>query len=171
MTGAGGVRPYRGRMQRFVVMLHVLAAVLLIGPLVLTGFWGRGAIRRGDADGTRQAFRVARWATAGSLLVAVLGALAVAWSGRYSFGTPWVVIATTLYLVLLGVSAGYTVPALRRAGLLLQRRSAVTALEEPDDTERDRLSGLASRLAGAGGLSLAVAATIVILMVLRPFGA
>ncbi|MFB9177921.1 DUF2269 family protein [Dactylosporangium sucinum] len=157
-------------MERFVVLIHVLAAVLLIGPLVLAGFWGRRAIRRGDADEARQAFVAGRWATAGSVVVALFGAFAVAATPRYTFGTPWVIISSTLYVVLLGVSAAYTVPALRKAARLLQRRSAVAALDEPDDAERERLSALADRLGGAAVLSLVIVCVIVVFMVYRPFG-
>ncbi|MET7394804.1 DUF2269 family protein [Dactylosporangium sp. NPDC005572] len=157
-------------MERFVVLVHVLAAVLLIGPLVLAGFVGRRAIRKSDADAARQAFVAGRWATAGSVVVALFGALAVAVSSRYTFGTPWVIISSTLFVVLLGVSAGYTVPALRKAAQLLQRRSAVAALDEPDGVERERLSALGDRLAGAAGLSFVIVCVIVVLMVYRPFG-
>ncbi|WP_238010718.1 DUF2269 family protein [Dactylosporangium sp. AC04546] len=157
-------------MERFVVLVHVLAAVLLIGPLVLAGFVGRRAIRKNDADEARQAFVAGRWATAGSIVVALFGALAVAVSSRYTFATPWVIISSTLFVVLLGVSAGYTVPALRKAARLLQQRSAVAALDEPDGVERERLSALGDRLAGAAGLSFVIVCVIVVLMVYRPFG-
>jgi uncharacterized membrane protein len=105
----------------FLVTLHVLAAVLIMGPFALVAFMGDRAVRRHDAPGTRQAASLMGRFGLGSLVVAVLGAGALGFSDRYTFKTPWVIISITLYVVGMGIATGYTVPALRRAAGILEQ--------------------------------------------------
>jgi uncharacterized membrane protein len=171
---------------KLLVTLHVLSAVLLIGPFALAPFLGNRAIRRHDADDTRDAATfLARFAM-GSLIVAILGMGALSMSGKYSFRTPWVIISLTLYVVAMGVATGYTLPAIRRAAGMIEQG----VLERPpapagDDGEappptlaasatdlatKERLDNLAGRVAGSGALVFVMVAVITILMVTRPFG-
>jgi uncharacterized membrane protein len=176
---------------KFVVTLHVLAAVLLIGPFALAGFWGHRAIRRNDANDTRDAARFMARFGLGSLLVALLGVGALASSKDYTFRTPWVIISLTLYVVAMGVATGYTVPAMRKAATLIEA-GAVPQPPAPiageGDVEgdtpqepagfdtagaavtRERLNAIAGRVIGSGALVLLLIAVITILMVTRPFG-
>jgi uncharacterized membrane protein len=172
------------------VTLHVLAAVLVIGPFALAGFAGHRAIRRNDADDTRDAARFMARFGLGSLLVALLGIGALAASDRYTFRTPWVIISLTLYVVAMGVATGYTVPAMRKAATLIEAGDQPAPVEQPapvageGDVEGDtpvppagfnaatleRLNGIAGRVIGSGALVLVLVALITILMVTRPFG-
>ena len=149
-------------MYTFVLTLHVLAAVLIIGPFALAAFSGHRAIRRDDADDTRDAARFMARFGAGSLLVALLGVGALAGSDRYTFRTPWVIISLTLYVVAMGVATGYTVPAMRKAAALIEagagRQAAPVAAEPPapiagegdtDDDEAPEPAGFASANATA----------------------
>ena len=106
-------------MQTFLNAIHVLAAVLLIGPLVAAPFAGRRAIGRRSADGVRNAANQMTFFGVGSLVVAGLGVVALLASDDYDLGTPWVVISITLYAIALGLVYGYAVPALRRAGRMV----------------------------------------------------
>jgi uncharacterized membrane protein len=108
----------------FVLTLHVLAAVLIMGPFTLAAFSGHRAILRDDADDTRDAARFMARFGFGSLLVALLGIGALESSDRYTFRTPWVIISLTLYVVAMGVATGYTVPALRKAAALIEASAA-----------------------------------------------
>jgi uncharacterized membrane protein len=173
---------------KFLVTLHVLAAVLLIGPFALAAFSGHRAIRRHDADDTRDAARFMARFGLGSLLVALLGFAALGSSDRYSFRTPWVIISITLYVVAMGLATGYTVPALRKAAKLLEEgviepplpTPAVEGEEEPkpatlaatagDLALKQRLDSVAGRVIGSGAIVLLLIAAITILMVTRPFG-
>jgi uncharacterized membrane protein len=105
--------------QTFLNAIHVLAAVLLIGPLVAAPFAGRRAIGRRSADGVRNAANQMAFFGVGSLVVAGLGVVALLASDDYDLGTPWVVISITLYAIALGLVYGYAVPALRRAGRMV----------------------------------------------------
>jgi uncharacterized membrane protein len=179
----------------FVVTLHVLSAVLIIGPFGLSAFSGYQAVKRYDADDTRDA---ARWMArfgAGSVLIALLGAAAVPASDKITMRTPWVIISLTLYVIMMGLATGYTVPALRRAARILEegvvtRPESTPAVTAPDDGEgegekvpppaisttatemvaKERLDSIAARIAGSGGLVLLAVIVITVLMVTKPFG-
>jgi uncharacterized membrane protein len=170
----------------FLVTLHVLGAVLLIGPFALAPFLGNRAIRRHDADDTRDAARfLARFAV-GSLIVAALGIGALSLSREYSFRTPWVIISLTLYVIAMGVATGVTLPAIRRAAGTIEKGvlERPPAAEEGDGeapaptlaatasdlASKERLDNLAGRVAASGTLVFVLIAVITILMVTRPFG-
>jgi hypothetical protein len=91
----------------------------------------------------------------------------------------------------MGVATGYTVPAMRKAGALIEAgaapldRPAPVAGEgdiegdspqEPAgfsaaaEATRERINGIAGRVIGSGALVALLIAAITILMVTRPFG-
>ena len=163
-------------MYKFLLTLHVLSAVLLIGPFVLVAFMGDRAIRRHDAEDIRRSARyMARFAI-GSTLVDVLGAAALGLSDRYTFRTPWVIISLTLWLIAMGVATGYTVPAMRRAahmveqGVLTTDENAGAPATAAELGVKERLDNIAGRVVGSAALVLATMVIITILMVVRPFG-
>jgi uncharacterized membrane protein len=164
---------------KFLVTLHVLAAVLVMGPFVLAAFVGNRAIRRHNVAEIREAATFMARFGIGTLLVAVLGIGALGLSDRYTFRTPWVIISLTLYVVGMGVATGYTVPAMRRAAHLIEQGSAsdgdaVPLSGEPatatEVAAKERLDNVAGRVVGSGALVLLIVALITILMVTRPFG-
>jgi uncharacterized membrane protein len=161
----------------FVNTLHVLAAVLLIGPLVLAPFLGQRAIRRRSEDGVRAAANQLLRFGAGSVLVAGLGVGAVFADDEWTMATPWVLIASTLYVVALGLIGFYAIPALRKASNLVAEATAEPA-EVPAGTDTEvhpvphtaeKLHTISARVAGAGWLLLVAFAAITILMAVRPF--
>jgi hypothetical protein len=173
-------------MNTFVVTLHVLSTVFVIGPLVFAALGGYRAVRRHDPANTRSAVTRLIWFNAGSVLVALLGLWAVSTSDRVTFRTPWVIISLTLYVIMMGLATGYTMPALRKAARILDEgvpaRPVVTV---PDDegatpasltataTElvaKERLDHLAGRIAASGGLVALAAVAITVFMVVKPFG-
>jgi uncharacterized membrane protein len=171
----------------FLVTLHVLATVLIIGPFALVAFMGDRAVRRHDAPATRRAASLLGRFGLGTLVVAVLGAGALGVSDRYSFKTPWVIISLTLYIVGMGIATGYTVPALRRAAGILEQGvlpeqvapAALPAEGDPAPAEtpgvndlviKERLDNIAGRIVGSSVLVLVTIVLITILMTARPFG-
>ncbi|MCP2326633.1 putative membrane protein [Hamadaea flava] len=164
-------------MMTFLKALHVLSAVMLVGPLMSAPFIGRRAIQRRSADGVRMAATQTRAFGAGTVLTAVLGILTVLGSdGKYEFATPWVIISMTLYVVALGLVFFYAVPALHKAARMVSEgvidtQPEVSALTATTDDLRlkERLDAITGRVAGAGFLVLLVFAVITLLMVIRPF--
>jgi uncharacterized membrane protein len=78
-------------MHTLLVTLHVLAVVLVIGPMALVPFYAGRAIRRRGAEDSQAAANVRAAANAllvfgtASVVAAGLGVLAVPGSDRYSF--------------------------------------------------------------------------------------
>ncbi|WP_245601643.1 DUF2269 family protein [Hamadaea tsunoensis] len=161
----------------FVKALHVLSAVMLIGPLMSAPFVGRRAIARRSADGVRAAANQMSFYGLGSILTALLGVLTVSASGgKVKFGDPWVIISSTLYVVALGLVFFYAVPALRKAANMV----AEGVLEATPDTAaltatggdlqlKERLDAITGRVYGAGIVVLLAFALITLLMTIRPF--
>ena len=175
-------------MYKFLLTLHVLSAVVLIGPFVLVAFMGDRAIRRHDADDIRRSARLMARFAIGSFIVALFGAAALGLSDRYSFRTPWVIISLTLWLIAMGVATGYTVPAMRRAAAMVEQGvmsgpAPLAAAERTEDAVepnvpatagdleiKERLDNIAGRVVGSATLVLVAIVIITILMVTRPFG-
>lgn len=169
-----------------MVTLHVLSAILVIGPFGLLAFAGYRAIRERDEARTRSAANLLARFGIGTLLVAVLGMGALGFSTKYSFRSPWVIISLTLYVIVMGIATGYTVPALRRAAKLLVEGvieapaaaagegSAATpptlSATATDLAAKERLDSIAARVVGSGALVLVIVCVIAVLMVVRPFG-
>jgi uncharacterized membrane protein len=110
--------------KSFLETLHVIAAVFLIGPLVLVPMSGLRAIRLGHLGMVRTAARQTTLYGLLSLLVFALGAAVVPTSDRYDYGTPWVTISMTLFIVALVLVLGVTAPALTKAASLLESRTS-----------------------------------------------
>jgi hypothetical protein len=171
---------------KFVVTLHVLAVVLVIGPQVFAVLTGYQAIRRHDSAGARSAGTNLVRFNAGSVIVALLGTWAVSTSDRFSFRTPWVIISLTLWVIMMGLATGLAMPALRKAARLLDEgvpaRPEVTVPTEGEAappaptataTElvaKERLDYLAGRIAASGALVTLTAVAITVFMVVKPFG-
>jgi uncharacterized membrane protein len=112
----------------FLRTLHVLAAVLLIGPLVAAPFLAWWAIRRRNADAVRFAANLTAALGGGALVVAGLGLGTLLTGDEWTLATPWVLISATLFVVALALIWGYAVPGLRRAAnLVMEVPAAVVA--------------------------------------------
>ena len=179
-------------MTTFVLTLHVLAAVFLIGPMAIAPMMGMRAIRRHDARGVHEAARTTTLYTLLSLVVAGLGFLLTAvGSDRWSFGDAWIVISTTLYVIALLLGIGVVAPGLTGAARLLDASTTVPATPlttptapdataetpEPAGTDtatidveaRRKVDAAYGRVAASSGIVALLLLIIVILMVVRPF--
>jgi uncharacterized membrane protein len=161
----------------FLKTLHVVAAVFLIGPLVVIPMSGLRAIRVGDLSAVRTATRQTGLYGLLSLLVFALGAAVVPTeSEHYNFGTPWVTISMTLFIVALGIILGVLVPALTKAGSLMEARTtpAPTIADGEDaapvapltDSQLDAARG---RVAASSGVASLLLVVVTVLMVTKPF--
>ncbi|HVB27739.1 MAG TPA: hypothetical protein VNE21_07500, partial [Mycobacteriales bacterium] len=113
--------------MRFLVFLHVGLAVFVIGPLVAVTMACPRAIRQGT-DGLpllRWLYRTTRIYAGGSLLVAALGAAAVA-PTHHSFSQFWVSSSVTLYIVAVGLLAGLVLRDQHRAIRALEAAEPAT---------------------------------------------
>lgn len=112
-------------MHTFLVTLHVVAAVFLIGPMAIAPMSGLRGIRQQDAGVTRAAARQTMLYALLSLLVFGLGVAVVPTGHDYTFGTAWITISMTLYLIVLLVTTLVVAPSLGQAVKLLTSGSSV----------------------------------------------
>ncbi len=142
--------------MRFLLMLHVLAAVFIVGPLTFVTAVTPRVIRQGP-DGLpalRLLRRTTRVYAIASLLVFLLGLAMVRHQYGYSFNQFWVSASITLFVVALGLIL---------AVVERDQRKAVTSLEAGDAA-----SVSAGRIAAASGTASLIWLAIIVLMVYRP---
>ncbi|MFI5957733.1 DUF2269 family protein [Cryptosporangium sp. NPDC051539] len=186
-------------MTKFVLTLHVLAAVFLIGPMAIAPMLGMRAIRRHDARGVHEAARTTTLYTLLSLIVAGLGfVLTAVGNDKWSYGDAWIVISTTLYVIALLLGIAVVAPGLTGAARLLDAATSTPAtpltaptlgdvtdptnpaspeIPEPAGTDtatidveaRRKLDAAYGRVAASSGIVALLLVIIVIFMVVRPF--
>ncbi len=116
-------------MNTFLLTLHVVAAVFIVGPMAILPQTALRAIRAGQGGMVEVLARSTMIFTLISLVVAVLGFGALGTAPKkdgLTITTPWLLSALAAYLVAFAVSMFVVVPALRGAADHLQA-SAVTA--------------------------------------------
>jgi uncharacterized membrane protein len=148
----------------FLKTLHVVAAVFLIGPLVVIPMGGLRAIRVGDLAAVRSATRQTTLYGMLSLLVFVLGAAIVPFAKKFDFGTPWVTISMTLFVVALGIVLGLLVPSLTKAATLLEASES----RGPAETHPE-LDAVRGRVAASAGVASLLLVLVTMMMVVKPF--
>lgn len=113
-------------MYKFSLLLHVIAAVFLTGPFVLAPMIGLRAVRGRDAEGARTAARRTNLYALLSLVTALLGFWVLS-NSRYDFGSAWVVISLTLFVIAIIITFAITGPALKRAARLIAEQDSKRA--------------------------------------------
>ncbi len=140
-------------MRNLLLFLHVVGAVLLIGPATLASSTFPRHAAAGDASAARAAHRTTRVYGVASVFVAVVGVvLALRISG---FGEIWIDSALTLFVV--GV-------LLLLVGNLPAQRLALAAIGAGESVE----AGTLMRLRATAGLYAVTWVVIVWLMVAKP---
>jgi uncharacterized membrane protein len=177
-------------MHTFMVLLHVVAAVFLIGPLVVAPMFGLRALRIGNPEGLRDSARQTTLYGLLSLIVFAFGTLAVATEKKdYTFGTIWVNVSMTLYILALVVVLLVLAPALNKASKLVSAPSTVqidpvtgelpapepgpvapVPLSAQEPEVKGKLDALRGRIAASSGIVSVLLLVTTALMVLKPFG-
>lgn len=95
-------------------ILHLIAAVVFVSPMLVYPFVGVAALGRGNATGAASAARSTRRMGLLALSVVVFGSLAVATadSERLTFVTPWLLVSLVAYLLSVIVAVAVVAPAL-----------------------------------------------------------
>ena len=135
-----------------LLVLHLLGAVFLVGPLALAGVHSPGQARRGDAVGLRAARTTNRVYSALTAVVVGLGALLAA--DRWEASAPWLLASYALWfaavlLHVLVVGKG--------------QEAALAALADGEDA-----GPCAARIGVGAGLAALAWVAVVVLMVLKP---
>jgi uncharacterized membrane protein len=135
-------------------ILHLIAAVVFVSPMLVYPFVGVAALRAGNAAGAASAARSTRLMGLLALSVVVFGSLAVAGADpdRLTFVTPWLLVSLIAYLLSVAIAVGVVAPALFAGG------------HAPD-----RAGPRAIALAGAIAVGV-LTLVVTVLMVWRPTG-
>jgi uncharacterized membrane protein len=105
-------------MQTLFTVLHVVAAVFIVGPMAILPMTALRALRAGNTEQVALLAKSTRVFSLLSLVVAVLGFGVLGMSKRsddLSFSTPWILTSVILYVVAVVVSLVVVVPSLRAA--------------------------------------------------------
>jgi uncharacterized membrane protein len=144
-------------MDTLMSVLHVVAAVFLIGPMAVLPMSGLRAIRGGSGQQVATLSRSTFVTTLLSLLVVVFGFGAMAYADpKYdlSITTPWILWALIAYAVAVALTLLVVVPAMRGAGEVL------TSGGDPKPQY--------SKVAALSGVATLLLVAAVVLMVWKP---
>jgi len=144
----------------FLVILHVVAAVFIVGPMAILPQTAMRAVRAKQGKMVQLLARSTMLFTLISLVVAVLGFGALATADdreNLSITTPWVLISLIAYLLAFALSLVAVVPALR---------SAAEHLLNP--ATEDLQSSDYRRIAMGSGVVDLLLLVVVVLMVWQP---
>ena len=166
-----------GGWYKFLLVCHVLAAIVGFGAVVLNGLYGAESKKRQGAEGLAVTEANHRVSTVGEYFiyaVPIFGILMVLSSHHvWKFSQTWVSAALTLYVIALGVSHGVMIPAVKKMEALMRELIAMgsppagSAPAGPPP-QVAQMEALGKRLAIGGGFLNIVLVTIVVLMVWKP---
>lgn len=169
-------------MHTFLETLHVIAAIFIIGPLVVVPMTGLRYLRTSDARGLHSAARQTTVYSLLSLLVLGLGLLVVAVEERrYSFGTAWVNVSITLYVIAVLVALFVVAPSLSKSAKMLSspvpeeiegedEQQEIAPLASQNSEIKPKLDAARGRIAASSGIVAVLMVATAALMVIKPFG-
>jgi uncharacterized membrane protein len=146
-------------MDTVLTVLHVVAAVFLVGPMAILPMTGMRAVRAGNGPMVELLARSTRMFSLASLLVAVLGFGVLGMADKkfdLSVTTSWVLTSIILYLLALALSLALVVPSLSRAASELSGGRA------------EGTRALYGRIAAGSGVVSLLLVAVTVLMVWKP---
>lgn len=135
-------------MSKFLLSVHVLAAILAVGPVAVAASMFPAAVRKGDLTIAKTLHRICRVYAYAAVAVPVFG-FGVAGT-MHVMGDPWLLVSIGLTAVAAAVLAVLVLPRQRR---LLAEESTASKL---------------SRLAMVTGVFNLLWAVVTVLMIVRP---
>ncbi|MCW2634976.1 MAG: conjugal transfer protein TrbL [Blastococcus sp.] len=146
-------------MDTVLNVLHVVAAVFLVGPMAILPMTAMRAVRAENGPMVALLARSTRVFSLASLLVAVLGFGVLGMADEkfdLSVTTSWVLTSIILYLVALALSLALVVPSLNRAAGELEAGRGEAA------------RALYGRIAAGSGVVSLLLVVVTVLMVWKP---
>ncbi|MFI5588731.1 DUF2269 family protein [Amycolatopsis sp. NPDC051758] len=142
-------------MSKFLLSVHVLAAILAVGPVAVAASMFPAAVRRGDLKSVTLLHRICRVYAYAAVAVPVFG-FGVAGT-MHVMGDPWLI-----------VSIGLTAVAAAVLALLVLPRQKRLLAELTGESTSDTLGRRAARLAMVTGVFNLLWAVVTVLMIVRP---
>lgn len=160
---------------KFLLLLHIMAAIVGFGAVVLNGVYGAEAKKRQGVEGAaigEANFRVSKLGEYFIYSVPIWGFGLIGMSDKtWKFSQTWLWLALLLYIVGLGVSHGVMIPSAKKMNTLARELAGgpppggVTGGPPPQAAEMDALS---KKLAAGGAFLNVLLTVIVILMIWKP---
>jgi hypothetical protein len=148
---------------KLLLLLHLLAAIFAVGPLVGAATTAARALRHADASAATSAARMIRLYSYASIVVVILGmglmSQKAPWDKAHAIadiGDTWIWLSLLLWAGAMAISLGLLAPALTRAAAEIGRSGSAQPL--------------VARVAAGGGVVGLIYAVIVLLMVYQPGG-
>jgi hypothetical protein len=145
---------------KFLLALHLVLAVFVVGPLVWAATTAGRGVRKGDGAATASSARVLRiYAYVSVLVVGVgFGLMSQKEDGRKigEFKDTWIWLSLVLWAIAIGIVLSGIVPTLNRATKLIAAKDSVVTLT--------------ARIAAAGGVVGLLFIAIIVLMAYKPGG-
>lgn len=152
-------------------ILHVAAAVFIVGPMAILPMTAMRAIRAGSASQVRTLARSTNIFSLLSLLVVILGFGSLGTSDpkyHVSVASTWVWLSIVFYVIALALTLFVVVPAMRRAADGLDGGETTDANPPASTVQSAAKSGGYGAIAGASGVSSVLLLVVVVLMVWKP---
>ncbi|NNC13003.1 DUF2269 family protein [Planctomonas sp. JC2975] len=152
-------------------ILHVVAAVFIVGPMAILPMTAMRAIRAGHAGQVRSLARSTNVFSLLSLLTVILGFGAMGLSDpKYhtTIASTWIWLSIVFYVVALGLTLFVVVPAMRRAADNLEGEEIVEAEDPAAKGASSAQTGGYGAIAGTSGIASLLLVAIVVLMVWKP---
>jgi uncharacterized membrane protein len=141
--------------SKFLLSVHVLAAILAVGPVAVAASMFPAAVRRGDLKSVTLLHRICRVYAYAAVAVPIFG-FGVAGT-MHVMGDPWLI-----------VSIGLTAVAAAVLALLVLPRQKRLLAELTGESTSDTLGQRAARLAMVTGVFNLLWAVVTVLMIVRP---
>lgn len=155
-------------MLKLLLLLHLLAAIFAVGPLVHAVTTASRGLRQADPQAIDASARMAKIYSTASVLVVIFGFGLMSQKRRGkelgSFGDTWIWLSVLLWVVAIAVTFVVTVPSLERAADTVRGGSSDAAAGDLQTTVKSQTA----RVAASGGVVGIIFAVIVVLMVYRP---
>lgn len=145
-------------MDKLILVLHVAAAVFIVGPMAILPHTGLRALRGGDPKQVTGLARSVNVFSYLSLIVFILGFAALGLapaSDHISFTTTWIWLSVVLYAIAFVLSAFVVVPRMR---------AGATELEASPGVKPKAYGAVVS----SAGITTLLLVVVVVLMVWHP---
>jgi uncharacterized membrane protein len=152
-------------------ILHVAAAVFIVGPMAILPMTALRAIRAGSPGQVRTLARSTNIFSLLSLIVVVFGFGAMGLSDpKYhtSIASTWIWLSIVFYVVALALTLFVVVPAMRRAADNLEGEEAVEVEDPSAVGEAPEKAAGYGIISGTSGVASLFLLAVVVLMVWKP---
>ncbi|MEY4175880.1 MAG: putative integral rane protein [Actinomycetota bacterium] len=161
-----------GWLYRIVLLLHIIAAIVGFGGVVLNGLYAAQSQQRPGPSGravSEANYSVAMVAEKFVYAVPVLGiALVLLSDGAFSFGTTWVWLSLVLYVLALGLSHSVMIPGHRRLNALLLEMEQQAPPAGGPPPQVAQIGAIGKKLAGVSMVLNLALVVMLALMIWKP---